>query len=77
MIFLIPVRDAYRRDLWESQPSRVEIWLEKDAESGFFRQYGTRTVELEALEPDMGEWERLLRTEQIEQETIQSLSLAL
>jgi hypothetical protein len=30
------VKDIYRRDLWEEQNCRVEIWLEKDALQGFF-----------------------------------------
>jgi len=29
-------RIAYRRDVWESQPSYLEVWLEKDALSGIF-----------------------------------------
>lgn len=24
-------RDSYRRDLWENQPTRLEVWIEKDA----------------------------------------------
>jgi hypothetical protein len=27
---------AYRRDVWDSQPVRIEVWLEKDALSGIF-----------------------------------------
>jgi hypothetical protein len=27
---------AYRRDVWESQPGYLEVWLEKDALSGIF-----------------------------------------
>lgn len=27
---------SYRRDVWETQPSYVEVWLEKDALSGVF-----------------------------------------
>jgi Helix-turn-helix domain len=27
---------SYRRDVWETQPIRVEVWLEKDALSGIF-----------------------------------------
>lgn len=27
---------AYRRDVWQTQPSYVEVWLEKDALSGIF-----------------------------------------
>jgi hypothetical protein len=30
------VLSAYRRDIWESQPGYVEVWLEKDALSGIF-----------------------------------------
>lgn len=33
---------AYRRDVWESQPAYLEVWLEKDALSGIFE---------DALEP--------------------------
>jgi len=29
-------RQAYRRDVWETQPAYVEVWLEKDALSGIF-----------------------------------------
>ena len=29
-------RRAYRRDVWETQPDYLEIWLEKDALSGIF-----------------------------------------
>lgn len=29
-------RQAYRRDVWASQPGYVEVWLEKDALSGIF-----------------------------------------
>ena len=29
-------RRAYRRDVWETQPEYVEVWLEKDALSGIF-----------------------------------------
>jgi hypothetical protein len=31
------LNDCYRRDLWEAQAERVEIWLEKDAAAGFFK----------------------------------------
>jgi hypothetical protein len=31
------VRDSYRRDLWMAQRDHVEIWLEKEADAGFFR----------------------------------------
>jgi hypothetical protein len=38
------VRDSYRRDVWQTQPDYVEVWLEKDALSGIFedalRGYG-------------------------------------
>lgn len=29
-------RRAYRRDVWETQPDYLEVWLEKDALSGIF-----------------------------------------
>lgn len=29
-------RRSYRRDVWETQPGYVEVWLEKDALSGIF-----------------------------------------
>jgi hypothetical protein len=29
---------AYRRDVWDSQPGAVEVWLEKDALSGIFER---------------------------------------
>lgn len=35
--FMESVRHSYRRDLWEKQPERIEIWLEKDAMAGFFK----------------------------------------
>ena len=35
---------SYRRDIWDTQPEQVEVWLEKDALSGIFadvlRPYG-------------------------------------
>ncbi|HSV31725.1 MAG TPA: hypothetical protein VLH40_06865 [Atribacteraceae bacterium] len=34
--FMNTVRHAYRKDIWESQPQYVEVWLEKDALSGIF-----------------------------------------
>jgi hypothetical protein len=34
--FAETVRKAYRRDVWATQPRRVEVWLEKDALSGIF-----------------------------------------
>lgn len=34
--FLETVRHAYQRDVWQSQPQLVEVWLEKDALSGIF-----------------------------------------
>ena len=42
--FAEAVRRAYRRNVWESQPQYLEVWLEKDALSGIFeevlRKYG-------------------------------------
>lgn len=42
------VRYAYRRNVWEDQPSYVEVWLEKDALSGIFsditEEYGVTLV---------------------------------
>lgn len=42
--FITTVRNAYRRDVWQDQPSYLEVWLEKDALSGIFedalRPYG-------------------------------------
>ena len=42
--FAQTARRAYRRNVWESQPQYLEVWLEKDALSGIFeevlRQYG-------------------------------------
>lgn len=32
--FCDTVRGAYRRDKWQSQPRRVEVWIEKDAVRG-------------------------------------------
>jgi hypothetical protein len=34
--FAETARQAYRRDVWATQPSYVECWLEKDALSGIF-----------------------------------------
>jgi hypothetical protein len=34
--FMKTVRNAYRRDVWETQPDYLECWLEKDALSGIF-----------------------------------------
>lgn len=34
--FAETARQAYRRDVWETQPRYVECWLEKDALSGIF-----------------------------------------
>lgn len=34
--FLDTVRRSYRRDVWETQPAYLEVWLEKDALSGIF-----------------------------------------
>lgn len=46
--FLETVRHVYRRDIWDSQPQYVEVWLEKDALSGIFeditREYGVTLV---------------------------------
>lgn len=46
--FLHTVRYAYRRNVWEDQPSYVEVWLEKDALSGIFsditEEYGVTLV---------------------------------
>ncbi|MBT9167460.1 MAG: hypothetical protein DDT19_00798 [Syntrophomonadaceae bacterium] len=46
--FLDTVRQAYRKDIWPSQPQYVEVWLEKDALSGLFaditEEYGDTLV---------------------------------
>ena len=34
--FMKTVRNAYRRDVWETQSDYLECWLEKDALSGIF-----------------------------------------
>jgi len=34
--FILTVRGAYRRDVWQDQAHQVEAWLEKDALSGIF-----------------------------------------
>ena len=34
--FAETARNAYRRDVWETQSNYVEVWLEKDALSGIF-----------------------------------------
>lgn len=34
--FAETARTAYRRDIWATQPHRLEVWLEKDALSGIF-----------------------------------------
>jgi hypothetical protein len=34
--FAVTAAGWYRRDVWESQPVRIEVWLEKDALSGIF-----------------------------------------
>jgi hypothetical protein len=34
--FILTVRAAYRRDVWQDQSHQVEAWLEKDALSGIF-----------------------------------------
>ncbi|MBA7480313.1 hypothetical protein ES707_15764 [subsurface metagenome] len=31
-------RQAYRRDVWDTQPDYLEVWLEKDALSGIFEE---------------------------------------
>lgn len=42
--FAETARRAYRRDVWDTQPGYLEVWLEKDALSGIFedllRPYG-------------------------------------
>lgn len=42
--FAETARRSYRRDVWATQPRRLEVWLEKDALSGIFedvlRTYG-------------------------------------
>ena len=42
--FIETVKNAYRKDIWDSQPTYIEVWLEKDALSGIFadivNQYG-------------------------------------
>ena len=42
--FIETVKTAYRKDIWNSQPTYIEVWLEKDALSGIFadiiNQYG-------------------------------------
>jgi len=40
--FLETVQVAYRKDIWDSQPNCLEVWLEKDALSGIFEDI-TRT----------------------------------
>ncbi len=46
--FLETIRHSYRKDVWESQPRYVEVWLEKDALSGIFeditRAFGVTLV---------------------------------
>ena len=46
--FIKTVKNAYRRDVWNSQSSYIEVWLEKDALSGIFvditRAYGVTLV---------------------------------
>ena len=34
--FIFTAIYSYRRDVWQTQPRRVEVWLEKDALSGIF-----------------------------------------
>ncbi|MBI4911050.1 MAG: hypothetical protein HY820_46000 [Acidobacteria bacterium] len=36
--FAETVRAAYRREVWDSQPGYLEVWLEKDALSGIFEE---------------------------------------
>jgi hypothetical protein len=46
--FMSTVRNAYRRDVWETQGRYVVVWLEKDALSGIFEditsQYGVTLI---------------------------------
>jgi hypothetical protein len=46
--FIETVKNAYRKDIWESQPAYIEVWLEKEALSGIFTditsQYGVTLV---------------------------------
>ena len=46
--FIKTVKNAYRRDVWNSQSSYIEVWLGKDALSGIFaditRAYGVTLV---------------------------------
>lgn len=35
--FLSRVKNSYRRDVWQDQPTYLEVWLEKDALSGIFQ----------------------------------------
>lgn len=46
--FMKTVRQAYRKDIWSNQPGYLEVWLEKDALSGVFRDitstYGVTLV---------------------------------
>jgi hypothetical protein len=46
--FLDTVRQAYWKDIWPSQPTYLEVWLEKDALSGIFEditsEYGVTLV---------------------------------
>jgi hypothetical protein len=34
--FAVTAAGCYRRDVWKTQPARIEVWLEKDALSGIF-----------------------------------------
>jgi hypothetical protein len=34
--FAVTAAGWYRRDVWKTQPARIEVWLEKDALSGIF-----------------------------------------
>lgn len=46
--FMDTVREAYRKDIWNTQPNYIEVWLEKDALSGIFEDitntYGVTLV---------------------------------
>jgi len=46
--FIDTVKVAYRKDVWDSQPVYIEVWLEKDALSGVFidvtREYGVTLI---------------------------------
>lgn len=46
--FIETVKRAYRKDIWNKQPTYTEVWLEKDALSGIFaditQKYGVTLV---------------------------------